>query len=304
MKPKHLTTLLNWEKENIEEVLNLAEDVKNDKEKYREKLKGKTLGMIFEKPSTRTRVSFTQAMWELGGLPIYLSASDLQLGRGETIEDTAKVLSRYVQGVMARVYRHQTIEELAKYSSVPVINGLSDLFHPCQVLADFQTIKEKLGKYDGIKLTYIGDGNNMAHSLMVIGAKLSTNVTIISPINYMPNAWVVENVKEVAKKSGSHIIITEKIEEVKNSDVVVTDTWLSMGQEDPGGIKRKTFEPYRVDKKIMNKAKKGAIFMHCLPAHRGEEVEAEVIDGSQSVIFDEAENRLHVQKALLLYLLS
>lgn len=304
MKAKHLTTLLNWEKENIEEVLNLAESVKKDKEKYREKLKGKTLAMIFEKPSTRTRVSFTQAMWELGGLPIYLSSSDLQLGRGETIEDTAKVLSRYVQGIMARVYRHQTIEELAKHSTIPVINGLSDLFHPCQVLADFQTIKEKLGKYEGIKLTYIGDGNNMAHSLMVIGAKLSTDVTIISPINYMPNAWVVENVKEVAKKSSSHIKITEKIEEVKDSDVVVTDTWLSMGQEDPTGIKSKTFEPYRVTNKIMEMAKKNAIFMHCLPAHRGEEVEVEVIDGSQSVVFDEAENRLHAQKALLIYLLS
>lgn len=304
MKPKHLTTLLNWEKENIEEVLNLAENVKKDREKYREKLKGKTLAMIFEKPSTRTRVSFTQAMWELGGLPIYLSSSDLQLGRGETIEDTAKVLSRYVQGIMARVYRQETIEELAKHSSVPVINGLSDLFHPCQVLADFQTIKEKLGKYEGIKLTYIGDGNNMAHSLMVIGAKLSADITIISPLNYMPNAWVVENVKEVTKKSGSHIKITEKIEEVKNSDVVVTDTWLSMGQEDPGGIKRKTFEPYRVTSKIMKMAKKNAIFMHCLPAHRGEEVEAEVIDGSQSVVFDEAENRLHAQKALLIYLLG
>lgn len=304
MKPKHLTTLLNWEKENIEEVLSLAESIKKDREKYREKLKGKTLGMIFEKPSTRTRVSFTVAMWELGGLPIYLSSSDLQLGRGETIDDTAKVLSRYVQGIMARVYRQETIEELAKYSTVPVINGLSDLFHPCQVLADFQTIKEKLGKYKGIKLTYIGDGNNMAHSLMVIGAKLGTDVTIVSPINYMPNAWVVESVKKVAKKSGSHITITEKIDEVKNSDVVVTDTWLSMGQEDPGGIKRKTFEPYRVTNKIMKMAKKNAIFMHCLPAHRGEEVEAEVIDGPQSVIFDEAENRLHAQKALLIYLLS
>jgi len=304
MKPKHLTTLLYWEKENIEEVLNLASKVKKDKEKYRDKLKGKSLAMIFEKPSTRTRVSFTQAMWEVGGLPIYLSANDLQLGRGETIEDTAKVLSRYVQGIMARVYRQSTIEELAKYSSVPVINGLSDLFHPCQVLADFQTIEEKLGSIKNIKLTYIGDGNNMAHSLMVISAKLGVDVSIISPINYMPNAWVVEKVKEVAKKSGSKVTITENLEEVKGSDVVVTDTWLSMGQEDPGGIKRKTFEPYRVNQKIMKMAKESAIFMHCLPAHRGEEVEAEVIDGPQSVIFDEAENRLHAQKALLIYLLS
>lgn len=304
MKQKNLTTLLNWERDEIEEVLNLAKKVKKDKEKYREVLKGKSLAMIFEKPSTRTRVSFTQAMWELGGLPIFLSSSDLQLGRGETIEDTARVLSRYVQAIMARVYRHQTIEELAKHSSVPVINGLSDLFHPCQVLADFQTIEEKLRRIKDIKLTYIGDGNNMAHSLMVICAKLGTDVTVISPINYMPNAWVVEKVKEVAKKSGSKVTITENLEEVKNSDVVVTDTWLSMGQEDPGGIKRKTFEPYRVTQKIMKMAKKSAIFMHCLPAHRGEEVDADVIDGPQSVIFDEAENRLHAQKAVLIYLLK
>ncbi len=304
MKPKHLTTLLYWEPENIMEVLKLAEDVKKDKERYREKLKGKSLAMIFEKPSTRTRVSFTQAMWEVGGLPIYLSSGDLQLGRGETIEDTAKVLSRYVQGIMARTYRHETVEELAKYSSIPVINGLSDLFHPCQVLADVQTIKEKLGKYEGIKLTYIGDGNNMAHSLMVIAAKLKMEVTVISPINYMPNAWVVEKVKEVAKKTGAKINITEKIDEVKGSNVVVTDTWLSMGQEDPSGIKRKTFEPYKVTNRIMKMAEKDAIFMHCLPCHRGEEVDADVIDGPQSVIFDEAENRLHAQKALLIYLLS
>ncbi len=304
MKPKDLTTLLHWKPENIEEVLKLAEEVKKDKERYREKLKGKSLAMIFEKPSTRTRVSFTQAMWEVGGLPIYLSSGDLQLGRGETIEDTAKVLSRYVQGIMARTYRHETIEELAKHSSIPVINGLSDLFHPCQVLADVQTIKEKFGKYEGIKLTYIGDGNNMAHSLMVTGAKLKMEVTVICPINYMPNAWVVEKAKEVAKKTGAKINITEKIDGVKGSNVIVTDTWLSMGQDDPSGIKRKVFEPYKVTNKIMKMAEKDAVFMHCLPCHRGEEVDADVIDGPQSVIFDEAENRLHVQKALLLYLLA
>lgn len=304
MKPKHLTTLLYWEKEDILEVLKIAEDVKKNRDKFRDKLKGKSLAMIFEKPSTRTRVSFTVAMWELGGLPIYLSSNDLQLGRGETIEDTAKVLSRYVHGIMARVFRQETLEELAKYSSVPVINGLSDLFHPCQVLADFQTIKEKLGDLKGLKLTYIGDGNNMAHSLMVISAKLGIDATVISPVDYMPNAWVVEKVKEVAKKSGSKITITEKIEEVKGSDVVVTDTWLSMGQEDPKGLKRKTFEPYQVNSKIMKMAKKDAIFMHCLPAHRGEEVSEDVIDGPQSVIFDEAENRLHAQKGVLIYLLG
>jgi len=305
MKPKHLTTLLLWNPKHIREVLDLARKVKKNGDKYRKELKGKSLAMIFEKPSTRTRVSFTVAAWELGGQPIYLSSNDMQLGRGETISDTAKVLSRYVHGIMARTFRQSTIDDLAKYASVPVINGLSDMFHPCQVLADVQTVQEKFGRdVSGLHLTYIGDGNNMAHSLMIIGAKLGMKVTIISPKGYMPDGGVMKAVGEVARMQKSAVEVTNDMEKVKGSNVVVTDTWMSMGQSDPDGEKMKTFKPYQVTKDIMRKAAKDAIFMHCLPAHREEEVTAEVIDGKQSVIFDEAENRLHAQKAVMIYLMA
>ena len=305
MKPKHLTTLLLWEPQQIREVLDLAAGVKRDRDNYRKALKGKSLGMIFEKPSTRTRVSFTVGMWELGGLPIFLSSNDMQLGRGETISDTAKVLSRFVHGIMARTFKQTTIDELAKYATIPVINGLSDLYHPCQVLADIQTVQEKFGMdVKGLHLTYIGDGNNMAHSLMIIGAKLGMKVTCISPKGYMPDETVVGKVQEVAKKNNGIVEVTNSMERVKGSNVVVTDTWMSMGQSDPDGMKMKTFKPYQVTKDVMKKASKDAIFMHCLPAHREEEVTAEVIDGPASVIFDEAENRLHAQKAVMIYLMG
>jgi ornithine carbamoyltransferase len=305
MKPKHLTTLLHWEPKHIHAVLDLARKVKKNRDKYRKALKGKSLAMIFEKPSTRTRVSFTVGIWELGGLPIYLSSNDMQLGRGETISDTAKVLSRYVHGIMARTFKQSTIDDLAKYAGVPVINGLSDLYHPCQVLADLQTVQEKFGMdVKGLHLTYIGDGNNMAHSLMIIGAKLGMKVTIISPKGYMPDEGVVKNVLAVAKKQKAVVEVTNDMDKGKGSNVVVTDTWMSMGQSDPDGEKLKTFKPYQVTKDVMKKAARGAIFMHCLPAHREEEVTADVIDGKQSVIFDEAENRLHAQKAAMIYLMA
>ena len=305
MKPKHLTTLLLWEPQQIREVLDLAAGVKRDRDNYRKALKGKSLGMIFEKPSTRTRVSFTVGMWELGGLPIFLSSNDMQLGRGETISDTAKVLSRFVHGIMARTFKQTTIDELAKYATIPVINGLSDLYHPCQVLADIQTVQEKFGMdVKGLHLTYIGDGNNMAHSLMIIGAKLGMKVTCISPKGYMPDETVVGKVQEVAKKNNGIVEVTNSMERVKGSNVVVTDTWMSMGQSDPDGMKMKTFKPYQVTKDVMKKASKDAIFMHCLPAHREEEATTEVIDGPASVIFDEAENRLHAQKAVMIYLMG
>jgi ornithine carbamoyltransferase len=305
MKPKHLTTLLHWEPKHIHEVLDLARKVKKDREKYRKALKGQSLAMIFEKPSTRTRVSFTVGMWELGGQPIYLSTIDMQLGRGETISDTAQVLSRYVHGIMARTYHQSTIDELAQYASVPVINGLSDLYHPCQVLADLQTVQEKFGMdVEGLHLAYIGDGNNMAHSLMIIGAKLGMKVTCISPKDYLPNPTVVKQVQEVTKKTQGVVEVTSDLEKVKGANVVVTDTWMSMGQSDPNGTKIKTFAPYQVNKAVMKKADKDAIFLHCLPCHRGEEVTAEVIDGPQSVVFDEAENRLHAQKAVMIYLMG
>ena len=305
MKPKHLTTLLLWEPQQIREVLDLAAGVKRDRDNYRKALKGKSLGMIFEKPSTRTRVSFTVGMWELGGLPIFLSSNDMQLGRGETISDTAQVLSRFVHGIMARTFKQTTIDELAKYATIPVINGLSDLYHPCQVLADIQTVQEKFGMdVKGLHLTYIGDGNNMAHSLMIIGAKLGMKVTCISPKGYMPDETVVGKVQEVAKKNNGVVEVTNSMERVKGSNVVVTDTWMSMGQSDPDGMKMKTFKPYQVTGDVMKKAAKDAIFMHCLPAHREEEVTTEVIDGPASVIFDEAENRLHAQKAVMIYLMG
>jgi len=305
MRPKHLTTLLLWEPKHIHAVLDLARKVKKNRDKYRKALKGQSLAMIFEKPSTRTRVSFTVAMWELGGLPIYLSSNDMQLGRGETISDTAKVLSRYVHGIMARTFKQSTIDDLAKSAAVPVINGLSDMYHPCQVLADIQTVQERLGRdVKGVHLTYIGDGNNMAHSLMIIGAKLGMKVTVISPKGYMPDGGVMKAVGEVARKQKSAVEVTNDMDKVKGSNVVVTDTWMSMGQSDPNGEKLKTFKPYQVTKDVMRKAAKNAIFMHCLPAHREEEVTAEVIDGKQSVIFDEAENRLHAQKAVMIYLMA
>jgi ornithine carbamoyltransferase len=305
MKPKHLTTLLLWEPKHIHEVLDLARKVKKDREKYRKALKGQSLAMIFEKPSTRTRVSFTVGMWELGGQPIYLSSIDMQLGRGETISDTAQVLSRYAHGIMARTFHQSTIDDLARYSSIPVINGLSDLYHPCQVLADLQTVQEKFGMdVEGLHLAYIGDGNNMAHSLMIIGAKLGMKVTCISPKDYLPNPTVVKKVQEVTKKTKGMVEVTTDLEKVKGAAVVVTDTWMSMGQSDPNGTKMKTFAPYQVNKDVMKKADKDAIFLHCLPCHRGEEVTAEVIDGPQSVIFDEAENRLHAQKAVMIYLMG
>ena len=304
MKPKHLTTLLLWEPQQIREVLDLAAGVKRDRDNYRKALKGKSLGMIFEKPSTRTRVSFTVGMWELGGLPIFLSSNDMQLGRGETIADTAQVLSRYVHGIMARTFKQTTIDELAKYATIPVINGLSDLYHPCQVLADIQTVQEKFGMdVKGLHLTYIGDGNNMAHSLMIIGAKLGMKVTASAPKGTCPmRVWWqgAGGGEEERRRRRSD----QHMEKVKGANVVVTDTWMSMGQSDPDGTKMKTFKPYQVTKDVMKKAAKDAIFMHCLPAHRSEEVTTEVIDGPASVIFDEAENRLHAQKAVMIYLMG
>jgi ornithine carbamoyltransferase len=305
MKPKHLTTLLLWEPRHIREVLDLARKVKKDRDKYRKALKGQSLAMIFEKPSTRTRVSFTVAMWELGGQPIYLSTLDMQLGRGETIGDTAKVLSRYVHGIMARTFKQSTIDDLAQFAAVPVINGLSDLYHPCQVLADLQTVQERFGKsVEGLHLAYIGDGNNMAHSLMIIGAKLGMKVTCIGPKGFLPNPGVVKEVQRVAKQHKAVIEVTSDLEQVKGANVVVTDTWMSMGQSDPGGTKMKTFKPYQVTQEVMKRADKDAIFLHCLPCHRGEEVTGEVIDGPQSAVFDEAENRLHAQKAVMIYLMG
>ena len=268
-------------------------------------LAGKTLGMIFEKSSTRTRVSFEVGMYQLGGSGLFLSAKDIQLGRGETTEDTAKVLGRYVDIIMARTFEHSKVEDLAKYSGVPVINGLTDLLHPCQALTDYYTAYEKGKKLEGMKLAYLGDGNNMAHSLMLTGAILGCHVVICSPEGMAPDADIVNKAKQLALKAGGSVNVTEDPREAcKNADVVYTDVWASMGQEAEFAKKEKILRPYQVNKELFSLAKPDAFFMHCLPAHRGEEVTGDVIDGPNSVIFDEAENRLHVQKSIILFLME
>ena len=270
-----------------------------------EALKGKTLAMIFEKSSTRTRVSFETGMYQLGGLGMYFSSSDLHIGRGETIHDTAKVLSRYVDGIMARTFSYQTILDLAKYASVPVINGLTDFDHPCQVLADLFTIYEKKGSLKGLTLTYLGDGNNVLHSLIQGCVKVGMNITYASPGGYKPLESVVDEAKETAKETGSVITASDDpVEAVKNADVLYTDVWVSMGQEDEKDKRLKDLKRYQLNKELISKSKEDVLVMHCLPAHRGEEITDEVIDGPNSIVFDEAENRLHTQKAIMKLLIS
>jgi ornithine carbamoyltransferase len=295
----------DWTPSEIEAILDLAARVKARPDGWQTALRGKSLAMIFEKSSTRTRVSFEAGMFQLGGLGMFLSSRDLQLGRGEPISDTARVLSRYVDGIMARTYAHSTIEDLARFGSVPVINGLSDLLHPCQALADFQTIRERFGNAQGFPLAYVGDGNNVAHSLLLTGAKLGAHVSVVTPPGFAPDPRVVEWSRAAARESGGSVVVTTSIEEgVSGARAVYTDVWASMGQESEAQERAKKFEPYRVTKSVMAIAERDAIFLHCLPAHRGEEVEADVIDSPASMVFDQAENRLHAQKALLVTLLG
>ena len=263
-------------------------------------LEGKTLGMIFTKPSTRTRISFETGIYQLGGIGMYFGPNDLQLGKSESVADTAKVLSRYLSGIMIRTFAHSDVEELAKYASIPVINGLTDLLHPCQVLTDLFTILEKKKQLRGLKFAYIGDGNNMAHSILHGCSKVGMNVYISSPSGYTPNEVIVNNANKNAAYMGSKVVITEDpIEAVKDADIVYTDVWASMGQEKEAEERKKKFIRYQVNPELVKNAKADYIFMHCLPAHRGDEVVNEVADSVNSVIFDEAENRLHVQKAIM-----
>jgi ornithine carbamoyltransferase len=302
MKGKSLASLYDLSTEEIEEIIKTSELLKLQLLRGQEHrhLKGKTLAMIFEKPSTRTRVSFEVGMWQLGGYALYLSASDLQLGRGETIADTAQVLSRYVDGIMARVFSHRTILDLVSHSRVPVINGLSDFSHPCQGLADLFTIYEKKGRPSGLKLAYVGDGNNVAHSLIFGCSKVGMDITLACPKGYEPNPEVVLKAKEEAKRNGCEMKLTNDPKEaVKGTDIVYTDVWASMGQEKEREERIRIFKPYQVNMELVKHAKEDYIFMHCLPAHRGEEVTDEVADSKNSVIFDQAENRLHTQKALM-----
>jgi ornithine carbamoyltransferase len=286
-------------------LLRLAARVKADPASYRTALAGQTLGMIFEKSSTRTRVSFEVGMFQLGGHALFLSSRDIQLGRGEPISDTAQVLSRYVDGVMARTFAHQTVLDLASYGSVPVINGLTDDLHPCQVMADLMTVQEAFGALAGRKLAYVGDGNNMAHSLMFGAAKAGMDIAIASPAGYQVQPKYVELARADAAAAGTTIELTDDpAVAAAGASVVATDVWASMGQEEEAAARVRAFAGYTVDNRLMAAAAPEAIFLHCLPAHRGEEVAAEVADGPQSRIFDEAENRLHAQKAIMLWLMG
>ena len=297
---RHLLKLSDWSKEEILEVLDLADQLKDENKKGIEHhhLKGKTLGMIFSKSSTRTRVSFQVGMYQLGGNGIFLSSRDLQIGRGEPVQDTARVLSRYIDGIMIRTFEQKEVEDLAKYGSIPVINGLTDYCHPCQILADLQTIREYKGGFDGVKMCFIGDGNNMMNSLIVGCLTVGMDVAVACPEGYHPP----QDILDFAAKYGDKFSMTDKpLVAAENADVVITDVWTSMGQEEERAQREAAFKGYCIDKELMSKAKSDAIVLHCLPAHRGEEIDADVFEANAGPIFDEAENRLHAQKAVLVH---
>ena len=301
----HLLDLAEYSREDVRRVLDLAREVKADPDAYRSKLAGKTLAMVFEKPSTRTRVSFEVGISQLGGSGLYLGRSDLQIGRGESIPDTARVLSRYVDGVMARVFSHQTLIDLAANATVPIINGLSDRLHPCQALADFQTIEEHKGALAGVELSYVGDGNNVLHSLANMAALVGANLRYATPPGYEPDEGIIAAARARAAKMGATVTAThEPAEAVRDADVIYADVWTSMGQEGQEGQRNQIFEPYQINAALVRHARPDYLFMHCLPAHRGEEVTDEICDSPNSVIFDEAENRLHAQKAVMLLLMG
>lgn len=307
LRGRDFVALADYTQEELYTLLKVAGSLK---EKHKagnpeQPLKGKTLGMIFEKSSTRTRVSFEVGMYQLGGQALFLSKNDIQIGRGETIDDTAQVLSRYVDGIMIRTYAHRTVIDLARAATVPVINGLSDLNHPCQALADYMTVLEKKGRLEGLKIAYIGDGNNMAHSLMMGGAKFGMNVAIATPEGYEVDADVAKQSQEFAEQHGASITLTHDPKEAAaDADVIYTDVWASMGFEEEQQQREKAFQSFQVNEELAKYAKNDYLFMHCLPAHRGEEVSAGVIDGENSIIFDQAENRLHAQKAIMALTMS
>ena len=304
---KDLLRMDNLSKEEILDILNLADQLKYENKHGIEHhlLKGKSLGMIFEKASTRTRVSFEVGMYELGGHPLFLSSKDLQIGRGEPIQDTARVLSRYLDGIMIRTFSQKGVETLAEVSSIPIINGLTDDEHPCQVLADLMTIREKKLILEGLKVAYIGDGNNMCNSLLVGCLTLGMHISIANPEGYKPPAYYVNKGNELAIKNGVSFFMTKSPEEaVKDADVVITDVWASMGQEKEAAERMKAFKDYQVNKELMSLAKEDAIVLHCLPAHREEEITEEILETHADTIYEEAENRLQARKAILVKLLS
>jgi ornithine carbamoyltransferase len=307
LRNKNLISIRELSKEEVQMVLNLAKFLKNRAKKgvTPKILKGKTIAMIFEKPSNRTRVSFEVGMWQLGGLAINLDFKGLRFGSGESIPDIARTLSRYVNGVVIRTFNHENVKELAKNSSIPVINGLTDLSHPCQALADLFTIWEKKGDLRKIKIAYVGDGNNICHSLFNIASIMGMEMIAACPKGYEPDPKVMKVVYEDAKKSKAIVnVVNDPIDAVVGADVIYTDVWTSMGQEKEEAVRLKAFKKFQVNSALVNKAKKDVIVMHCLPAHRGEEITSDVIDGKRSVVFDQAENRLHVQKAILALLME
>jgi ornithine carbamoyltransferase len=304
MKQKHLLSLKDYSRADIEEIFDLARKMKSRPGDYRKALDGKTLAMIFQKPSTRTRVSFEVGMYQLGGHALFLGADAIQLNRGETVPDTAKVLSRFVDGIMARVFAHQDIMDLARHATVPVINGLSDLLHPCQALAAYFTLLERRGSLEGLKIAYVGDGNNVCHELMFGAVKLGLAMSVASPAGYEPNQLIVKSAAREAQKGKAPApeVMSDPREAVKGADAVYTDVWTSMGQEEENEARHAAFEGYIVDQALMSEARPDAVFMHCLPAHRGEEVAAEVMDGPHSIVFGQAEIPLHLHNELIVLL--
>lgn len=306
-KRKDLISLEDLSKEEMETILNVSEMIKA-KHRNRElfvPLLGKSLAMIFRKPSTRTRVSFEMAMFQLGGAAMYLSPGEIQMGRSESVADTARVLSRFVNGIMIRTFSHDEVKELAANASIPVINGLTDFSHPCQIISDLFTIKEKKKALQGLTVAYIGDGNNVCNSWLFAAPKMDINIRVASPKGFEPDSAVLEKSKAFAAVSKTKVVVTTSAEEaVEGADVVYTDVWASMGQEDQAEDRKKVFVPYQVNAALIKKAKPDCLVMHCLPAHRGDEITDEVMDGAHSVVFDQAENRLHAQKGILALLMG
>ena len=286
-------------------ILDISREIKDNPHRFRNKLKGKILAMIFQKPSLRTRMTFEVGMLQLGGEAVYLSPSDIQIGTRETVYDMGKNLERWVDAIMIRTFAHQNVIDLAQACHIPVINALTDLLHPCQAMADFFTLKEKRGDLANFKLAYVGDGNNVCHSLLSAAAKAGSKMSVATPPGYEPDPEIRKQAEEDGKETGASFSFTnDPSEAVENADAIYTDTWASMGQEQEKEKRGEIFAPFQVNKSLMAKAKKGVFFMHCLPAHRGEEVTDDVIDSSQSIVYDQAENRLHVQKVIMLSLLG
>jgi ornithine carbamoyltransferase len=302
---KDFIALTDFSSDELTDMLDLADRIKRSPQEFNSALKGKTLGMIFNKQSTRTRISFQVGIFQLGGMGLFLGPEDMQLARGETISDTGKVLSRFLDGIMIRTFSHNDVLDLARYASVPVINGLTDFNHPCQALADMMTIREKFGKLEGLKLAYVGDSNNVAVSLLFACVKFGLHISLVSPKGYTITKEALDMSREEAASKNLKVALTENVQEgVAGADVVYTDVWTSMGQEKEQQQRLKDLSGYTVNEQMMNSAGPNAVFMHCLPAHRGEEVCASVIDGPASIVFDQAENRLHLQKAVMVSLMQ